>query len=655
MAYFYRLISVFLFLWSGLASAVVPVALVPAVHYYGAQWNSASTLHYSTDALAECGVLYSQRSAAGVSGLSGTMSVSGISCNMGSYLAWGGLGQWWSCSSGVGPDANNMCRSCPPNSTGISSCICDTGYSEDPTHTFCVAPCPSGISVSATVGVGWFPFSDGLLVSSIPPLKAAPTSICTQNGSVLCAATGGAVRLLLLSSEAVNGSVPVRATFNGVLTGATCPGPVTPSIVTASPPPCAGQSGMVNGVTVCIAPLSDAAKEQFARDAASQAASLAMALASAAATAAGASPAAAASAGSAAAAAAGAAAYSSMKAGSSASSSAQSGAAAGAAAGLAAANASTSAAAAGSNAAAAAAAAAAAGAPVGASAGAGDAASSAASSAAIASGADAATSAAVAAAAGAAAKTASDAAIAAGSTATAAAAAAKAAGDAAAAASLKAASDAAAASALAGQNAAAQAAAALAAGNAAAAAQAAQIKAAGDSAAAAIKAAQAAKDAAATDPISEYCIKNPTATICKSTVDSTFSGVCGSPPACTGDAVMCAVAAATFATNCALSMPDSTFESFAYDLAKTRTGDLTKDLPGNSTVDVGPSAFSQVDLLGGGGGGMHDVTISVHGQSLNLPFSSINPWLSKLGVLLQAVTFLVCAYIVTGSRQGASA
>lgn len=122
-----------------------------------------------------------------------------------------------------------------------------------------------------------------------------------------------------------------------------------------------------------------------------------------------------------------------------------------------------------------------------------------------------------------------------------------------------------------------------------------------------------------------------------------FSGKCGAIPICDGDAVMCAVAAATFTTNCTLSDPK--VSTPLYDLALTKSGDQTGSLTGNSTVNVGPGQFDQTELLGAAVG-MTDRTISVAGHSISVPFSSINIWLARLGLVLQAVTFLVCARIV---------
>lgn len=145
------------------------------------------------------------------------------------------------------------------------------------------------------------------------------------------------------------------------------------------------------------------------------------------------------------------------------------------------------------------------------------------------------------------------------------------------------------------------------------------------------------------DPVGDFCTKNPQAQMCKNTPDSTFAGACGAPPVCEGDAVMCAVAAATFATNCTLSNPNASTP--LYDAALTKSGDQTGALSGNSTVSVSASQFDQTELLGAGSG-MSDRTIAVAGHSISIPFSSVNIWLARLGLVLQAVTFLVCARIV---------
>lgn len=57
----------------------------------------------------------------------------------------------------------------------------------------------------------------------------------------------------------------------------------------------------------------------------------------------------------------------------------------------------------------------------------------------------------------------------------------------------------------------------------------------------------------------EFCVKNPADALCQ-VAKSSFGGACGTAPACSGDAVMCAVAAATFKSECLTergTMPDA--------------------------------------------------------------------------------------------------
>lgn len=124
---------------------------------------------------------------------------------------------------------------------------------------------------------------------------------------------------------------------------------------------------------------------------------------------------------------------------------------------------------------------------------------------------------------------------------------------------------------------------------------------------------------------------------------SMFAGACDAPPVCQGDAILCAVAAATFQTNCVLSDPKK--PTPLYDAALTKTGDQTGALAGNSTITVGSNSFDQTEFLGAAVG-MSDVSITVMSSTISVPFSSINVWLARLGAIFQAITFLLCARIV---------
>jgi hypothetical protein len=92
--------------------------------------------------------------------------------------------------------------------------------------------------------------------------------------------------------------------------------------------------------------------------------------------------------------------------------------------------------------------------------------------------------------------------------------------------------------------------------------------------------------------------------------------------------------------------PAAGTESAAYDAAKVLTGNQTTTLPGNGTVALSSGSFSTTELLGTATG-LSDLTVTVVGRSVTLPFSSLNAWLEALGRLGQAVTFLLCLRIVS--------
>lgn len=106
---------------------------------------------------------------------------------------------------------------------------------------------------------------------------------------------------------------------------------------------------------------------------------------------------------------------------------------------------------------------------------------------------------------------------------------------------------------------------------------------------------------------------------------------------------MCAVATATNEMLCALDASGADHSLF--DAAKGQKG--VQNNPDNAdAVDVGPGQFDQTDLLGGGSC-ISDLTINVINQSVTLPFSNVCAHLAMLGNVLLAVTFLLCARIVT--------
>jgi hypothetical protein len=108
---------------------------------------------------------------------------------------------------------------------------------------------------------------------------------------------------------------------------------------------------------------------------------------------------------------------------------------------------------------------------------------------------------------------------------------------------------------------------------------------------------------------------------------------------------MCAIAAATFATNCALNPPADNSDA-DYKAAKLLTGSQISGLPGNETVTIGAASFSTVDAIGSGGGCIPDRSITVFGKTINIPLSGVCPYLEILGKALVAVSFLLAGRIV---------
>ncbi|MFZ3127188.1 MAG: hypothetical protein WA136_04145 [Rhodoferax sp.] len=146
-----------------------------------------------------------------------------------------------------------------------------------------------------------------------------------------------------------------------------------------------------------------------------------------------------------------------------------------------------------------------------------------------------------------------------------------------------------------------------------------------------------------TQPQPSFCQENPASPVC---VKSSVSvSACGTPDACTGDAVQCAINAQSKATTCALTTPpvdDSNIKAFNIAAAQDQ-GDQTGGM--TSTVNIGASSFDQTDLLGPRVD-LVDQVVTVAGTSVTIPWSKASEKLRLIGLIMQAVTFLVCARIV---------
>lgn len=142
----------------------------------------------------------------------------------------------------------------------------------------------------------------------------------------------------------------------------------------------------------------------------------------------------------------------------------------------------------------------------------------------------------------------------------------------------------------------------------------------------------------------DFCKKNPNHLACKGN-QSSFGGSCGGQYVCEGDAIQCAIARDQLLRNCQAFEPQGTEEEGLYGSAKGQTGNVTGTNPNNATFDV--SVFATGSPLPSSGSGVEDLTISIAGQSVVLPFSKINTALGWIGNLILIAAWLVAYRIVT--------
>ncbi len=144
--------------------------------------------------------------------------------------------------------------------------------------------------------------------------------------------------------------------------------------------------------------------------------------------------------------------------------------------------------------------------------------------------------------------------------------------------------------------------------------------------------------------LDKFCVDNPQSPLCKIT---SFSGTCGATLTCDGDAIQCAVARATFASNCQLSTTSSL--SALGDSLAAGNDPLASTLPSSTnftTVNVS-GMLDTTDALGGGSGCLSDQTFDfVGGQTYTLPWSQLCGSFELMGFAMMFAAALGCARIV---------
>lgn len=132
---------------------------------------------------------------------------------------------------------------------------------------------------------------------------------------------------------------------------------------------------------------------------------------------------------------------------------------------------------------------------------------------------------------------------------------------------------------------------------------------------------------------SSFCAENPSSPMCKS---GSFVGSCDAQPACEGDPVQCAVAIATWKTECKTMKPGTPPES---------TPPLTEKTVGN--------AFSATDLSSGGGICPNPRVITISGHSIHIEFTAVCEFAAGIRPVVILLGWICAGYIVLGRSGGA--
>lgn len=143
-----------------------------------------------------------------------------------------------------------------------------------------------------------------------------------------------------------------------------------------------------------------------------------------------------------------------------------------------------------------------------------------------------------------------------------------------------------------------------------------------------------------------FCEAHPADVQCKGSDErSSFGGSCAGFT-CSGDAVQCAIAQEQHRRNCALFDTPTTLSQKGVEAA---SGTDPADHPRLNSQTVDFSLSSMIDstpLFGSSGSCPSDVSLSVMGRPIVLPFASICPYLTMAGAGFMMMCYLVAALIV---------
>jgi hypothetical protein len=140
----------------------------------------------------------------------------------------------------------------------------------------------------------------------------------------------------------------------------------------------------------------------------------------------------------------------------------------------------------------------------------------------------------------------------------------------------------------------------------------------------------------------EFCEKNPKSPMCQ---NSSFGGTCGAF-ACEGDAIQCAIAKEQHTRNCQTlenhSGGATSAEALTWYNANSKGEGLDNPAQFKQTGTL-PTIDQTTRSLGSGS--LSDLVVDVWGESITIPFSSLNTVLGYMGSILVAVALIIAARI----------
>jgi len=148
----------------------------------------------------------------------------------------------------------------------------------------------------------------------------------------------------------------------------------------------------------------------------------------------------------------------------------------------------------------------------------------------------------------------------------------------------------------------------------------------------------------------QYCQQNPNAKLCGEGSDDMFGGSCNAGFSCDGDVIQCAIAKEQHKRNCELFEKTTPQSDLGNQLiAGTDIGETNNPakLENREVISL-PETLDSSD--GGVVGSLQNVSVPFGGQSITLPFSSLNGALDICGLIILGIGYFSAYRIIGGVK-----